>query len=247
MKNIRHAPSSLNRYEKPNNLFTCGGWNVAPRSLVYSLDGSLDLSVSSTAAILTTPPPPSPAVPPDEDLLARARTGDRRAFRALVERYEDEIAATVTAMLGPSAEVDDVVQEVFIRFYRTLDRFRGEAKVSTYLQRIAINRSLDVLRRRKRVLSRFLSRDDETTSLPEPGLDTTTQIEDEERSAVVHRAIQQLPPKHRAVVVLRMIEGYSTEETAQILDIPYGTVLSRLSRAHAKLKELLTPFIETNS
>ena len=197
-----------------------------------------------TLAPLTTPSPQQPAVPPDEELVAHAREGDRRAFRLLVERYEADVAATVVAMLGPTAEVDDVAQEVFIRFYRSLDRFRGEAAVSTYLKRIAINRSLDALRRRKRFLSRFLSRDDEAIHVTEPALEDEGRLEDRERARFVHEAIEALPPKHRAVVVLRLIEGYSTEETAAILEIPYGTVLSRLSRAHAKLKTLLTPYIQ---
>ncbi len=197
-----------------------------------------------TLASLTKPLPQQLAVPPYEELVARARKGDRRAFRLLVERYEDEIAATVVAMLGPSGEVDDVVQEAFIRFYQTLDRFRGEAAVSTYLKRIAINRSLDALRRRKRLLARFRSRDDETYSVLEPSIEEEEHVEARERARLVHQAIDALPPKHRAVVVLRMIEGYSTEETAEMLDIPYGTVLSRLSRAHTKLKELLQPYIQ---
>ena len=197
-----------------------------------------------TLAPLTKPLPQQLAVPPDEDLVVRAREGDRRAFRLLVERYEDAVAATVVAMLGPTAEVDDVVQEAFIRFYQTLDRFRGEAAVSTYLKRIAINRALDALRRRRRFLGRFRSRDDETYPAPDPAVEEDGRIEARERARLVHQALEALPPKHRAVVVLRMIEGYSTEETAEMLGIPYGTVLSRLSRAHAKLKELLQPFIE---
>ena len=161
----------------------------------------------------------------------------------LVEAHEDGIVATVTAMLGPTGEVDDVVQDVFIKFYETLDRFRGEAAVSTYLKRIAINRSLDALRRRKRSRARFWSRDEDKDTVPEFPDEENNDIEDRERERVVHEAIQALPPKHRVVVVLRLIEGYSTEETAQMLDIAYGTVLSRLSRAHDKLKTLLTPYV----
>ncbi len=202
--------------------------------------------MSATLAALTTPTPQQ-AVPPDEELVARARQGDRRAFRILVERYEEDVAATVVAMLGPSAEVDDVAQEVFIRFYRALDQFRGEATVGTYLTRIAINRSLDALRRRKRRLARFLSRDDEAARISEPALDADQRLDARERRRLVHRAIRALPPKHRAVMVLRMIEGYSTEETAEMLGLPYGTVLSRLSRAHAKLKAWLTPYLKENA
>lgn len=204
--------------------------------------GKTDSPVLDTLAPLTKPLTQPSAVPPDEELVGRARQGDRGAFRLLVERHEADIAATVVAMLGPTGEVDDVVQETFIRLYQTLDRFRGEAALGTYLKRIAINRSLDALRRRKRMRGRFFSRDDEAAPLPEPATEAHS-VEARERARLVHQAIDALPPKHRAVLVLRMIEGYSTEETAQILGIPYGTVLSRLSRAHARLKEHLKAYI----
>ena len=93
---------------------------------------------------------PHAAQPPDEELLARAGNGDHGAFRMLVERYEGRVAATVIGMLGPGQEADDVGQETFIRLYESLDTFRGDAKLSTYITRIAINQSLKALRRRKR-------------------------------------------------------------------------------------------------
>jgi RNA polymerase sigma-70 factor (ECF subfamily) len=180
------------------------------------------------------------STPSDDELLVRARAGDHGAFRIIVERYQSEVSRTVVGMLGSSQQVDDVAQEVFIQLFRSLDRFRGESSVSTYLKRIAINRSLDALRQRKRLTSRFLSRDGDET-LPEPVADDDSPIERRERNEAVHRAIQALPEKHRAVAVLRLIDECSTEETAKILDLPYGTVLSRLSRAQKKLQTLLAP------
>ena len=179
----------------------------------------------------------------DTVLVARAQQGDRKAFRELVERHQQGVARTVVSMLGRSSEVDDVVQDVFIRCYQTLDRFRGEASFSTYVKKIAVNKSLDVLRRRKRFLGRFLSRDDDGQHMAEPAIDTRKDLEKDERARLVHAAINKLSPKHRAVVVLRMIEGYSTEETAQMLNLAYGTVLSRLSRAQKKLEDSLAPLI----
>jgi len=177
-------------------------------------------------------------------LLARVRQGDRQAFRYVVEQYQDALAGTVVAMLGPSAEVDDVVQDTFIRFYKSIHRVTDDVNLMAYLKRIAINRSLDVLRRRKRMLARFISKDDDTVTFTEPTAPDDASPESHERVALVHRAIQSLPPKHRAVVVLRMIEGYSTQEAANMLDLPYGTVLSRLSRAQKKLKTVLAPFMQ---
>ncbi len=187
---------------------------------------------------------PGAAAPVDDRaLVAEAQKGDRKAFRLLVEKHQQSVARTVVSMLGRSSDVDDVVQDVFIRCYQTLDRFRGDASFSTYVKKIAVNKSLDVLRRRKRFLGRFLSRDDENQHFLEPASDARDAHEADERTRLVHYAIAQLPPKHRAVVVLRMIEGYSTEETAQMLDLAYGTVLSRLSRAQKKLEDLLAPLI----
>jgi len=161
-----------------------------------------------------------------------------------VECHQQQVTRTVVAMLGPSDDVDDVVQDVFIRFFDSLARFRGDSSVSTYLKRIAINRSLDELRRRKSILSRFQNLDTEKMQVAEIQAGGESDVEKSERAAIVQNAIASLPPKHRAVIVLRMIDGFSTEETAQILKIAYGTVLSRLSRAQKKLRTILTPYMK---
>jgi len=181
---------------------------------------------------------------PDTELLARARKGDQTAFRELVDRYESIVAATVIGMLGRGPDAEEVGQETFIRFYRSLSRFRGDAKITTYLTRIAINLSLDTLRRRKRDESRFLSWNEKDTLPDELVVQGDQELDARERKEYVQRAIQSLDPKHRAVVVMRMINGYSTKETAALLGIPTGTVLSRLSRAQDKLKQLLAPYLE---
>ena len=181
----------------------------------------------------------------DRDLLERARAGEERAFRILVERYELAVASVVIAMLGRGEEAEDVGQETFIRFYRSIDRFRGDAALGTYLTRIAINLSLNALKRRNRLAARFLSRDEARALPAEPATEGGEEIERRERERLVRRAIGRLDAKHRAVVVLRMIEGYSTRETAAILDLPEGTVLSRLSRAMRKLEAELEPYLGT--
>ncbi len=197
----------------------------------------------STLSLLVPLPLSRPAPPSDDALLARVRQGDQDAFRVLVERYEETVTVTVVSMLGRTSEVDDVLQEVFIQFYRSLERFRGDASVRTYLKRIAINKALDVLRRRKRFFGRFLSRDDDDVHLNEtaPGQEP---VEASERKQLVRRAIASLPPNYRAVITLRLIDGFSTEEAAQMLNIPYGTVLSRLNRANQKLKVILQPYFD---
>lgn len=176
----------------------------------------------------------------ETDLLARARSGDHAAFRSLVERYEPAVAATVQGMLGPGPEAEDVGQETFIRFYRALDSFREESSLKTYLTRIAINLSLNALKRRRRLRDRFVRNDE--PDFAEPAVSGEVEMDAGERAALVRKAVDRLEPKHRAVVVLRMLNGYSTRETAELLGVPQGTVLSRLSRGMQRLETLLKPY-----
>ncbi|MFH1221379.1 MAG: sigma-70 family RNA polymerase sigma factor [Candidatus Eisenbacteria bacterium] len=180
----------------------------------------------------------------DQDLIAAARGGNDRAFRDIVRLYEPAVAATVMAMLGDCAEAEDVGQETFVRFYRSLDKFRGESSVKTYLTRIAMNLSLNELKRRKRRRFFVSSRPvEEHSDLPskESGRD---DIGDRD---LVAKALARLDDRSRSVIVLRLIDGYSTEETAGILGLPLGTVLSRLARAQEKLRGILGPLLGEKS
>jgi RNA polymerase sigma-70 factor (ECF subfamily) len=161
----------------------------------------------------------------DEDLVIAAREGDEEAFKELVMRFEPIVARTVIGMLGDCAEAEDVGQETFIRFYKALSRFRGEASVKTYLTRIAMNLSLNELKRRKRRRLRFAEKSvEEHRDLADERQERGRDVDKE----LVWKSIGALEEKFRSVIVLRLIDGYSTDETAKILDIPLGTVLSRL-------------------
>jgi RNA polymerase sigma-70 factor (ECF subfamily) len=178
----------------------------------------------------------------DAHLIQASIQGDDNAFKTLVKKYESRIAATVIGMLGPGREAEDVAQETFIRFYTSLKQFKGKSSVITYLTRIAINLSFNELKRRKRRRMRFRhSVSDTDIDLPDPD---TREYDDE--GEIVHRAIQQLTPEFRSVIVLRFMEAYSIKEIAEILKIPQGTVLSRLARAQKKLKPLLAPILGEN-
>ncbi len=148
------------------------------------------------------------------------------------------MAATVIPMLGNCPEADDVGQETFIRFYKSLKDFRGDSSVGTYLTRIAINLSLNEIKRRKRRKLFFPQSTDSVENIIDE-----TETEDVDLKKIVNRAIQQLEPMFRAVLVLRLVDGYSTKETADILKIPEGTVLSRLARAQKKIKSILIPYV----
>lgn len=172
----------------------------------------------------------------DEVLLEKARNGDMGAFRILVERYEGKVAGIVRSMVGSGPESVDVGQEVFIRFYESLDKFKGESALGTYLVRIAINLSLNEIKRIKKRSSFFFP--------IEFGKSKKDDNEKSEITDMVQHEISKLDPEFRVVVSLRMIEGYSTEETGEILGVPLGTVLSRLSRAQKKLKLVLAKHIK---
>ena len=196
---------------------------------------------------------PLPDSTPDAELLARARAGDDRAFGVLVARYERAVAATVVGMLGRGDDADDVGQETFIRFHRALGTFRGDSSLKTFLIHIAMNLSLNALKRRRRSLLRFVSRDDgearddALTNLPEPRVGPDGDVDTGELQELVRAAVARLGEKHRAVVVLRMFHEYSTKETADILGLPEGTVLSRLSRAMKELESQLRPYVRAGA
>jgi len=178
---------------------------------------------------------------PEFELITLLKDGDERAYFKVLGLYKDQIAKTVKGMLGDVQEAEDVGQEVFIRFFKSIDNFKGDAKISTYLIRIAINLSLNELARRKRKWRIFYSGDTIEEKLV---LDVgTNPMEDEERKEIVHKAILQLGVKYRKVVVLRALHGYSFKEAAEVLQIPIGTVLSRYARATKKLKEILNPIV----
>jgi len=174
----------------------------------------------------------------DLQLIDRARQGDPDSFKEIVRRYEQRVAATVISMLGHCPEADDVGQETFIRFYKALRDFRGDSSVATYITRIAINLSLNELKRRKRRMLFFPQSTDSVKNIVDE-----TEPEDVALKKIVNNAIQQLEPMFRTVLVLRLVDGYSTKETADILNIPEGTVLSRLARAQKKLKTILSPYV----
>ncbi|HKJ45992.1 MAG TPA: sigma-70 family RNA polymerase sigma factor [Balneolales bacterium] len=184
--------------------------------------------------------------PSDKELLERIRSEDQEAFRILIDRYEFQVAATVKGMLGNRAEAEDIGQETFIRFIRSINKFREESSIGTYLTRIAINLSLNELKRQERQNRRFFSvsgYDEEEMIYPSEEM---TDMEDMELKEMVHKAIGKLKPEFKSVIVLRMLREYSTNETADILDIPVGTVLSRYSRAIDKLRILLKPYLNSH-
>lgn len=173
----------------------------------------------------------------DNDLIKASVKGDKLAFGEIVNRYQNMVARTVKGMLGDSVVSEDIGQEVFIKLYHSLPGFRGESKLSTYIQKMAVNFTINEIRRRKRFLSMFtLKENADMHELDFAGCDEEQKSEARE---LVDKALMRLDPKFRIIVVMRLLQGYSTRETAEILDLPVGTVLSRLSRAQEQIKNIL--------
>lgn len=177
----------------------------------------------------------------DEALVDAARDGSEDAFRTLVERYEGRVASVIIRMLGNTPEAEDAGQETFIRFYRGLRGFRGQASVGTYLTRIAINLSLTELKKRRRrsIFIPFTPPGKEQDAPELDYADPVASADYDDTADRIQKALNRLKPEFRSVIVLRLMEGYSTKETAEILGLPIGTVLSRLRRSQEKLKRML--------
>jgi RNA polymerase sigma-70 factor (ECF subfamily) len=173
----------------------------------------------------------------DVELVKESLNGDKNAFGEIVNRYQKMVARTVKGMLGDSVFAEDIGQEVFINLYYSLSEFRGEAKLSTYIQKIAVNLTLNEIKRRKRFFSLFSQKaNNEMYEFEIADYDTE---ERKEASEIVNKALMGLDPKFRIIVTMRMLQGYTTKETAEILKLPLGTVLSRLSRAQEQLRNIL--------
>jgi RNA polymerase sigma-70 factor (ECF subfamily) len=190
----------------------------------------------------------------DSDLLLveRANAGDQRAFGLLVLKYQRRVQRLIARMVRDVDLVDDIAQETFIRAYRALHQFRGDAQFYTWLYRIAVNTAKKALLQLKRdptVSESFLSKDeDDETSWQknEPTSEETpeTVFAAKEIAAVVNAAMEALPEDLRLAVTLREIEGLSYDEIALAMDCPIGTVRSRIFRAREAISAKVKPLLD---
>jgi len=202
--------------------------------------------------------PPVASAPNASDLLLVEKTlaGDQRAFELLVVKYQSRIQRLIGRMVRDVDLVEDIAQETFIRAYRALHQFRGDAQFYTWLYRIAVNtakKSLMDLKHEPTVLDAgFRTSDDEDeTSRPrnEPTTDETPEsvLAAKEIGNVVNAAMEALPDDLRQAVTLREIEGLSYDEIAVIMSCPIGTVRSRIFRAREAISARIRPMLENQS
>ncbi len=190
----------------------------------------------------------------DQELVERVQAGDKRAFDLLVLKYQRKVQRLVSRFVRDSGEVDDVVQEAFIKAYRALPTFRGDAAFYTWIYRIAINCAKNYLASPARRIvpqSDLMSEDDDDAESFErnDGLhDVATpdaEYASKQIAEAVNRAMAALPDDLRTAVTLREIEGLSYEEIAEAMDCPIGTVRSRIFRAREAIATELRPMLGT--
>jgi RNA polymerase sigma-70 factor (ECF subfamily) len=187
--------------------------------------------------------------PSDTDVIARARKGDHDAFRVLVERYQERAYNLARRVLRDEEWARDVVQEGFLKVYRSLDRFEGRSSFYTWLYRIVMNLCLDAKRSDRS--NRHVEWDEAAPLEADPGsADAVSAVHQEqvgpagaleraELRGFVARAIEQLPDDARQTLLLREVEGLSYAEIAECLGVPKGTVMSRLHHARRRVREVM--------
>jgi len=187
----------------------------------------------------------------DQQLVARAQRGDKKAFELLVVKYQRKLARLLSRFVRDASEVEDVAQETFIKAYRALPSFRGDSAFYTWLYRIGINTAKNYLVSLGRRAPTATGVDSEEAEGIEEGdqlrdLNTPeNQMMSRQLADTVNQALQELPEELRTAITLREIDGMSYEEIAQIMSCPIGTVRSRIFRAREAIAERLRPQLGT--
>lgn len=189
----------------------------------------------------------------DHELVQRVQAGDSAAFRALFDRYHRRAFAVAMGVVKNENDALDAVQDAFVKVHKNIDKFQGSSSFYTWLYRIVMNVSIDHVRRTSRRKNldfdeRALHAESEVAGdgalVPNvtdanPGKAALRR----ELGEAIQSALQELPEHHRAVIVLREVEGMSYEEMAETLEVPKGTIMSRLFHARKKMQTTLAPYL----
>jgi RNA polymerase sigma-70 factor (ECF subfamily) len=185
----------------------------------------------------------------DHSLVAACRAGQTEAFGALVLRYQERLYQTILRLTGSAEDANDVLQDTFLRAFEKLDQFHGDSSFYTWVYRIAVNLALTGYRRR-RARSLLKGRGAFAVTRTEGSIDLSAEadptfpLERAERERIVEAALNELGADHRAVVVMKDFDGRRYEEISAILNVPVGTVRSRLHRARGELRDRLKSLVE---
>jgi RNA polymerase sigma-70 factor (ECF subfamily) len=195
------------------------------------------------------PPRPSsiqrrPRIDEDADLVARAQEGDQSAFEELVRRYADRLHAVISRLITDPQEAEEITQEAFLRAWRAIGSFKGDAAFFTWLYRIGINETRRRARRRSGDSVAYL--EDRELEPPDPRPAPDRQVEHADLRAALERAVRALDPEYRAPLVLRDIEGLSTAEAAAVMGISEAAFKSRLHRARLTVREAVQGYLDAD-
>ena len=180
----------------------------------------------------------------DWELVKKCQAGEMSAFEDLVSRYHQKVYMVILGMLRNRDDALEVAQETFFRAFRKINSFQGGSSFYTWIYRIAVNISIDTQRRYKRNPLDFReSMDGVMEAQNEVAKDPFADMHDRELREKLTKAINDLTPEHKAVIVLRTIEGLSYKDIGEILGCSEGTVMSRLHYARKKLKDKLSAFL----
>ncbi len=176
----------------------------------------------------------------EAELIERARKGDAEAFGVLVERYQRRVVGVALAVVHNQDDALELAQETFVRAFQNLPKFESRSSFSTWLYRIAANIAIDFRRREGRhPVLRGEDAETELGRLPSSQGDSFRAVARSELSRRLQEALKELTPEHRAVILLREVEGLSYDEISEVLQCPRGTVMSRLHYARNRLRGAL--------
>ncbi len=193
-------------------------------------------------------PAPKALPVPDDELVRRAQAGNGDAFEELVRRYERKVYNIAYRLMGNERDASEVLQDAFLRAYRFLPKFQFKSSFFTWLYRIATNVSLTKLRKREKV--QLVSIDDPAgpegdlpLEIPDYRYSPEKMMQQRELRDALQKAVEDLPPDYRSVVVLRDLEGLSNEEVSKILNLTVPAVKSRLHRGRLELRKVLAEYL----
>ena len=185
--------------------------------------------------------------PDESDLVARLKQGDESAFRIIVETRKDLVYNTVLGLLQNTGDAEDITQEVFIKVYESVHQFKGESAFSTWLYRIAVTKSLELIRNRKRkkrfaFITGLFGDDNEPRHDPADFVHPGVQLDNRERASILFKAIAKLPDNQRIAFTLHKVEGVPYQEISEVMKITVSAVESLIHRAKANLRKGLEDF-----
>ncbi|GAA0545483.1 RNA polymerase sigma factor [Chitinophaga japonensis] len=183
----------------------------------------------------------------DQHLTEALKQGDATAFKELVETFRDMVYNTALGIIQHEADAEDVAQEVFVQVYQSIGTFRGEAKLSTWLYRIAVTKALDHVKKQHRkkrwaVVYSLFGEQQETVAAAADFHHPGVLLDNKERAAVLFKALEQLPDRQKAVFVLHKLEGLPAKEIGEVMQMSQATIEGLLHRARNNLRKLLEKY-----